>query len=148
MKVITICKHESEAPTPVHEHKQPIELKEAVDYIAHHKYHFTEGLADYAISKMENANGSSEHISNTDIERYLSQNFIPKPTRSNMHDILYTANMAYADFYPTLLDTKDKCIQYALAVANDVDGYEGIEFCRWLADLMGKNVNIEWNNFI
>lgn len=97
---------------------------------------------------MENANGSSEHISKADIERYLSQNFIPKPTRSNIYDILYTANMAYADFYPTLLDGKDKCIQYALAVANDIDGHEGIEFCRWLADLMGKNVNIEWNNFI
>ena len=56
--------------------------------------------------------------------------------------------MAYADFYPTLLHTVDECIEYALAVANDVDGYEGIEFCRWLADLMGKHVRINWNEFI
>ena len=56
--------------------------------------------------------------------------------------------MAYADFYPSLLDTIDKCIEYALAVANDVDGYEGIEFCRYLADLMGKHVKIDRNNFI
>ena len=56
--------------------------------------------------------------------------------------------MAYADFYPSLLDTTDKCIEYVLAVANDVDGYEGIEFCRYLADLMGKHVKIDRNNFI
>lgn len=50
--------------------------------------------------------------------------------------------MAYTDFYPHLLDTTDKCIEYALAVADDVDGYEGIEFCRWLADIMGKTFRL------
>ena len=70
------------------------------------------------------------------------------PLRSNVYDITYTANMARADFYPNLLNDTDKCIEYALNVANDIDGYEGIEFCRWIADLMGKNIKIEWNNFM
>ena len=70
--------------------------------------------------------------------------------QQNLPHIKYEKGRSYIFliFYPTLLDSKDKCIQYALAVANDIDGYEGTEFCRWLADLMGKNVNIEWNNFI
>nr|DAN16777.1 MAG TPA: hypothetical protein [Bacteriophage sp.] len=33
--------------------------------------------------------------------------------------------MAYADFVPDLI-SEDKCIEYAMLVANDVDGYEGI----------------------
>ena len=38
-------------------------------------------------------------------------------------DMAYTANMAYADFYPAVLDTVDKCITYAKLVASDL---------RWL----------------
>lgn len=60
--------------------------------------------------------------------------------------ISYTANMAYADFYPELLN-EHQCIKYAAAVANDKDGYTGIQFCRWVADVVGKKENIDWNKF-
>lgn len=144
MKVITICKHESEN----HKQEEPSVLKIAADYITNHGYHFTDKLANYAISKMINADHTNVHISKEQIDLYMTQHNIIMPNRSNIHDILYTANMAYADFYPHLLDTEDKCIEYAFSVANDVDGYEGIEFCRWIADIMGKNVKINWDNFI
>lgn len=54
--------------------------------------------------------------------------------------------MAYADFYPELLN-EHQCIKYAAAVANDKDGYTGIQFCRWVADVAGKKENIDWDKF-
>lgn len=148
MKVITICRHnEDKSSNENVQSKQPIEIKDAVDYIKNHKYHFTEDLMNYAVSKMQNVNGTDGHLSKDVVENYMNSHGYIHPLRSNLYDITYTANMAYADFYPHLLDTTDKCIEYALAVADDVDGYEGIEFCRWLADLMGKNVQINWDNF-
>ena len=51
------------------------------------------------------------------------------PSTSTIYDVTYTANMAYADFYPELL-TEHECVKYAMAVANDEDGYEGIQLCR------------------
>lgn len=57
-------------------------------------------------------------------------------------DMAYTANMAYADFYPTVLDTVDKCITYAKLVASDPDGYEGMEFMRWTSDAIGKSLTL------
>lgn len=148
MKVITIYQHnEDKSSNNNIQSKQPIEIKEAVDYIATNKYHFTESLMKYAVSKMINTDGSTEHISKDTVDNYIITHGYVHPTKSNLYDITYTANMAYADFYPNILDSTDKCIEYALAVANDIDGYEGIEFCRWLADLMGKNVKIDWNNF-
>ena len=39
-------------------------------------------------------------------------------------------------------------LDYAMAVANDEDGYEGIQFCRYIADIMGKDDTIDWNDFI
>ena len=97
---------------------------------------------------MENADGSTKRITKDDVDKYIINHGCVTPSRSNVYDVTYTANMTYADFYPTLLHTVDECIEYALAAANDVDGYEGIEFCRWLADLMGKHVRINWNEFI
>ena len=41
-----------------------------------------------------------------------------------------------------------QCLDYAMAVANDEDGYEGIQFCRYIADIMGKDDTIDWNDFI
>lgn len=54
--------------------------------------------------------------------------------------------MAYADFYPELLN-EHQCIRYAVAVANDKDGYTGIQFCRWMADVEGKKESIDWDKF-
>lgn len=63
-------------------------------------------------------------------------------------DMAYTANMAYADFYPAVLDTVDKCITYAKLVASDPDGYEGMEFMRWTSDAIGKSLTLNWEDFI
>ena len=68
------------------------------------------------------------------------------PDTSTIEDVTYTANMAYADFYPELLN-EHQCIKYAAAVANDKDGYTGIQFCRWVADVVGKKENIDWDKF-
>lgn len=32
--------------------------------------------------------------------------------------------------------------------ANDPDGYEGMIFCRWTADAIGKAISINWEKFI
>ena len=56
--------------------------------------------------------------------------------------------MAYADLYPAVLDTVDKCITYAKLVASDPDGYEGMEFMRWTSDAIGKSLTLNWEDFI
>lgn len=55
--------------------------------------------------------------------------------------------MAYADFYPDIL-SEDQCIQYSMLVANDIDGYEGIQFYRWVSDQIGKGIIVDFRNYI
>lgn len=43
-----------------------------------------------------------------------------------------------------VIKTESDCVQYAIAVASDPDGYEGMAFCRWTADIIGKGVTIDW----
>lgn len=46
-----------------------------------------------------------------------------------------------------LLKDENSCIKYAHMSASDIDGYEGMIFSRWLADVMGKPIKIDWQKF-
>jgi hypothetical protein len=35
------------------------------------------------------------------------------------------------------------CLRYAHKVANDPDGYDGMIFCRWTADAIGKAIKLD-----
>lgn len=61
------------------------------------------------------------------------------PGKVTTGDVTYAANMAYADFYPDPLKDEAACLRYAHKVANDPDGYDGMIFCRWTADAIGKS---------
>lgn len=52
------------------------------------------------------------------------------------------------DLYPDPLKDEASCLRAAYKVANDPDGYEGMIFCRWTADAIGKAISINWEKFI
>ena len=56
--------------------------------------------------------------------------------------------MYYADFYPDPLKDEASCFRAAYKSANDPDGYEGMTFCRWTADVIGKAIKIDWEKSI
>ena len=92
--------------------------------------------------QMKNVDGTSHRWTVDEIRLATNNEIISKGT--TLGDILYLANMAYADFYPKVIKTESDCVQYAIAVASDPDGYEGMAFCRWTADIIGKGVTIDW----
>ena len=106
MKVITIQRHqqyEDSNTTDVTKHGKPIELAEIVDYIAEHKYHFTETLMNYAILKMENVDGSSKRISKDDVENYINIHGYKHPVKSNIYDIQQTWHMLISILHCSIL---------------------------------------------
>lgn len=117
-----------------------------LEYIKKHSYHFTDKLADYVSKKIVNISGAM-HSWTTEQLRSVLGPFTPTHNETS-GDMAYAANMAYADFYPTVLDTVDKCVTYAKLVASDPDGYEGMEFMRWTSDTIGKSLTLNWEDFI
>lgn len=63
-------------------------------------------------------------------------------------DVTYLANMYYADLYPDPLKDEASCLRAAYKVANDPDGYDGMIFCRWTADAIGKAIKLDWEKFV
>lgn len=117
-------------------------------YIEKYGKHFTIKLADFASAQMVNSDGTNKHCDVSDVKQIIDELGYIIPLSSTIGDIIYTANMAYADFYPLLLKDAKSCVRYAMEVAGDKDGYEGIQFCRWMADVKNKNLEIDWNSFI
>lgn len=117
-------------------------------YIDQHGWHFTNELAEFASNLMVNADGHKH----TWTVKYLIKDFLDQgyklPKDQTWGDITYLANMAYADFYPELCKTDKDCLKYAYLVATDVDGYEGMAFYRWISDVIGNKLVIDWDKFI
>ncbi len=94
---------------------------------------------------MANSNGVEHTWTTEQVQNVCNILNLKFPSTSTIDDVTYTANMAYADFYPLL--NEHQCIKYAVAVANDVDGYEGIQLRRWMTDMAGKNKSVDWAKF-
>lgn len=116
-------------------------------YTEKYGLHFSKSLQEYASKEMENTDGTKHVWTSDQITNVLKTFGLTFPNTSTIEDVTYTANMAYADFYPDILD-EHNCIKYAIAVASDKDGYEGIQFCRWIADTKHKGEYINFEEFI
>lgn len=151
---------ESKISTPHGEHEVKFDLpyeqtanalmsaKGYSEYVKKHGYHFTDALAEYASRMMENANGQSHSWTAIQVKRSVESLGLNIPNNVTNGDVTYLANMYYADLYPDPLKDEALCLRAAYKVANDPDGYEGMIFCRWTADAIGKAINISWENFI
>lgn len=123
-------------------------MKGYKDYIKKYGPHFTDALAEYVSQKFINADGTDHWWTASQAKKMFMSLGYDIPDDVSIGDITYLANMAYSDFYPTVLKDEAACLRYAYRVAIDPDGYEGLPFCRWTADVIGKGLDIDWELFI
>lgn len=118
-------------------------------YIEKYGYHFNEQLAQAASDMMVNSNGKSHKWTPEQIEKTMKLYGLTNHGKCTLGDLTYLANMAYADLYPTVLKDEVSCLRYAIAMANDPDGYDGMPFNRWLSDLKKskKDNRIIWERY-
>lgn len=119
--------------------------KHFCEYILKNGSHFNEKLASFASEMMINSNGKSHTWTSEQISKAIHSNITNGIT---IGDLTYLANMYYSDFYPDVLKDEDSCIKAAEKMANDVDGYDGMVFYRWLSDVMCNDINVSWENYI
>lgn len=118
------------------------------DYVNKHGYHFTDSLAEHVSKMMVNSNGQIHSWTASQVKKAMDSLGFTIPKHVTTGDVTYLANMAYADFFPDVLKDEPACLKYAHKVANDVDGYEGMAFYRWIADVIGKDLKLDWKQFI
>lgn len=96
----------------------------------------------------QKANGQQHTWTASQVKKSMESLGLSIPGKVTNGDVTYLANMYYADLYPDPLKDEASCLRAAHKVANDPDGYEGMIFCRWTADAIGKAISINWEKFI
>lgn len=123
--------------------------KHYLKYLEKSGYHFTPELAEYASTLLKNANGQEHTWSTAAVMKAvagLAADYNAEHCTEG--DITYLANMYYADFYPDILKDSESCIKAAVKMSHDPDGYDGMVFCRWVSDVIGNGIKIEWKQFV
>lgn len=124
-----------------------------VSYLKHYGRHFNSALLNFALSKMTMripSTGRVEQISPYNKEQVdnILKAYNVKLENNELYDYVYVANMCKADFLGSSIKDEKSLALYVKDVIDDVDGYDGIVFNRWYADMCRKGIPIEWNDFI
>lgn len=124
------------------------------DYVKVHGWHFTEELAEWASKMMLNV--EDEDVPESERKNHswsceevdIAVESLRLKTNAPIGDLTYEANKIYSDNFGNALEKEATCIKIAVANSTDPDGYDGQIFCRWLADVIGKNMKVDWNAFV
>lgn len=110
--------------------------------------HFTKELCNFAVSMMEDENGPITPFTKQEVEAKLNAQGI-KLEYNQLEDFVYVANMCKADFLGSAVPNDDMHLcQYIKKVVDDPDGYDGQIFNRWLSDVEGMHIPVDWSEFI
>lgn len=122
-----------------------------VNYLRYNGPHFNKKLFEFAISNMTVRNGSTQvklsPFLKEQIDNILRVNGI-KLENNQLYDYLYVANMCKADFWGSSITSESQLAKYIKDVIDDVDGYDGIVFNRWYADMCRKGIVIDWEEMV
>lgn len=121
------------------------EDKDYVEYKKKHGMHFSDKLAEWSSKNMKNANGVNHTWSVEDVKGAYASLGYTLPNGYTWGDATYLANMYYSDFMP-VLKTETDAVKMAYMIMKDPDGYDGMIFNRWTADIMTKNENVDWKS--
>lgn len=121
-----------------------------INYLRHYGRHFNKKLCDFATKRMQSNEDDEKEfkpISKEKVDTILS-NYNIKLKNNQLYDYVYVANMCKADFYGSSIEDDKHFALYIKDVIDDVDGYDGLVFNRWYADMCRKGIAIDWEEML
>lgn len=110
--------------------------------------HFTKELCNFAVSLMSNDKGKITPITKEWLEEKLKARDITLQY-NKMYDAVYVANMCKADYLGDAVPDNDyNLCMYVKKTIDDPDGYDGQPFYRWLSDIEGMHIPVDWSEFV
>ena len=113
-------------------------------YLKYYGEHFNKKLCDFAISKM---NHGKTPINKDKISDILSK-YNVELQNNQLYDYVYVYNMGNNDYMGSSIPDEKHLALYVKDVIDDKDGYDGIVFNRWYADMVIQGIPIEWEDML
>lgn len=121
--------------------------EEMLIYLSHYGWHFNNRMCEFAVSKMKKNGSSLRQYSREEVDSLLNS-FGVEIKNKGLYDYVYVANMLKADLLGTGIPDEHNLAIAIKAYLEDEDGYEGIAFNRWYADMSKKGELINWEDMI
>lgn len=112
-------------------------------YLRHYGWHFNNAMLNFALSKMASHGQALSPLTKDKVDALLNTYNITIQN-NELYDYVYVANMCKADFIGSSITDEQHLALYIKDVIDDEDGYNGIVFTRWYADMCKKGIPIDW----
>lgn len=96
-----------------------------------------------ATSEATLLNKDVEPITREQLDNMMKQSNVHLTNNDNPYDAVFVANMCKADYLGSSVPDGLHLCLYVKDVIDDVDGYDGIAFNRWYADMCHKGIQID-----
>ena len=113
-------------------------------YLKYYGKHFNKKLCDFAVSKM---NHGKEVIPKEKVDEVINKYNLTLEN-NELYDYVYVYNMGNNDFMGSSIIDEKRLALYVKDVIDDKDGYDGIVFNRWYADMVSCGIPIEWDDML
>lgn len=113
-------------------------------YLRYYGEHFNKKLCDFAVQKMKHGKAP---ISKEKADEIISKYGIILKN-NQLYDHVYVLNMGNNDYMGSSIIDERHLALYVKDVIDDKDGYDGIVFNRWYADMVFQGIPIEWDDMI
>ena len=110
-------------------------------YLRYYGQHFNKKLCEFAVSKMKHG---KQPLTKERVDDILNANRV-ELENNQLYDYVYVANMGYNDFMGSSITDDKHLALYVKDVIDDKDGYDGIVFNRWYADMVSQGIPIDWD---
>lgn len=123
------------------------------DYLRYNGRHFNKKLCEFATSKMKSNNPSTGELKklkalSKEVIDKLLETYKIEIENNELYDYVYVANMCKADFLGKSVPDEEHLAMYIKDVIDDPDGYDGLVFNRWYADMCRAGIPISWADML
>ena len=122
--------------------------EDMLNYLMYYGPHFNKKLFEFAVGMMtKEIGGNSVAIkpyTKEQVDQMLEKHNI-KLKYNQLYDAAFVANMGKADFLNSSIPDEQHLAHYIKDVIDDIDGYDGIVFNRWYADMAYKGIAVDWD---
>jgi len=113
-------------------------------YLKYYGEHSNKKLCEFAVSKM---NHGKAPVEKERIDELLTKYAITLE-HNELCDYVFVYNMGYNDYFGSSIVDEKHLALYVKDVIDDKDGYDGIVFNRWYADMVVQGIPIEWDDML
>lgn len=119
-------------------------MKGFKEYVEKHGNHFTLPLAEVASKSLS----EHPHWNTTNLHDILSRKVFYKINSASDGDMLYMANLAYTKLFDGVKNKEKPSIEYILTIVQNTEGYNGMAFATWAANLMVRDEDFDFAKYI